>query len=156
METVIALLAFIHSVTGYAVPDQFPQIVRASHEQIAGMIACPRSCEAFALYRDGVIYLDRTADVEGDVNARSILLHELTHWLQDANCAFCRVAAGQHRWRLREADAYQVQSRYLLAASGQHRHFARFADPEEVDALRAGPGHAVLAKAGSESYSRRD
>jgi hypothetical protein len=156
METVFALLAFIHSATGYPVPEQFPQIVRASHEQIAGMMTCPRSCEAFALYRGGVIYLDQTADVEGDVTARSILLHELTHWLQDANCAFCATAGGEHRWRLREADAYEVQSRYLLAASGQYTHFAHFADPEEVDALRRGLGHAVLAKAAPGGYSLRD
>lgn len=155
METVVALLAFIHSVTGYAVPDQFPQIVRASHEQIAGMMTCPRTCEAFAFYRDGVIYIDETAAVADDVNARSILLHELTHWVQDANCAFCDTARGLHRWRLREADAYQVQSRYLLAVDGRFTSFARFADPEEIEALRAQPRHAVLASAGPGGYSQR-
>jgi hypothetical protein len=156
METVVALLAFIHSVTGYAVPDRAPQIVRASHDQIAAMMTCPRGCEAFAFYRDGVIYVDRAADVESDVTARSILLHELTHWLQDANCAFCGAGGGQHRWRLREADAYQVQSRYLLVASGRYTHFAQFAEPEEVEALRTGFGPALLAGASAGGYSLRD
>jgi hypothetical protein len=153
MDTVVALLAFIQSVTGYALPSYAPQIARVDHARIADMILCEGPCEAFAYYKDGVVYIDRDADVEHDLKARSILLHELTHWLQDANCAFCGVAAGAYRWRLREADAYETQSKYLFAASGAPVRFTRFADPEEVAALRAHATLSSLAKSMPASYS---
>ena len=47
MDTVVALLAFIQSVTGYALPSYAPQIVRADHARIESMLSCERA-EAFA------------------------------------------------------------------------------------------------------------
>jgi len=60
---------------------------------------------------EGVLLADRL-DIDGNPLDRSVLLHELVHYLQDTNGRFA--ADGPcDRWREREIEAYTLQDSYL-------------------------------------------
>lgn len=111
-EVVMELLLFAHSVTGYAIPGDTPQVAQVPQSYLA-RAACDRPCDVYGWYPYGrTIYLDSRLDPVGDKRARAILLHELVHYLQHAAHAF---EGGDpcHDWQNREYEAYRVQARWL-------------------------------------------
>lgn len=106
------LLIFAQSFTGYSIPSELPEIAFVPHVELQRS-ACDRPCEVYGWYPLGrTIYLDDRLDPIRDAKARSILLHELVHYLQNAHRAFndqteCR------NWALRERQAYRIQARWL-------------------------------------------
>ena len=62
-------------------------------------------------------------DVFHDPASESILVHELTHWLQQANSSH-PVAQNCQEWLDREYQAYDVQYRWLRDISPNVRSFS--------------------------------
>jgi len=80
---------------------------------IVSQYACGGKCEAVGAYHPNRgILIEWGLDPQRDLYARSILLHEIVHFLQDrhkvhGDNATCR------RWHQRELDAYSVQNKFL-------------------------------------------
>jgi hypothetical protein len=113
---VATLLATIAQYTGYAIPGTPPDIEQISHRELEAAY-CNRPCNILGLTTpDGVILLDDKLAIGKDPAATSILVHELTHFLQRANASRgapvnCKV------WAERESEAYDVQYRWLREKS---------------------------------------
>ncbi len=109
---IAGLFAWISLHTGYAVPDRHPVIAMVPHAGLEQM-ACTGPCPILGLYRDeGVVYLDGGLALNTNACARSILLHELVHYVQHQNGRFA-----EHdplvRWQLRELEAHGIQDLFL-------------------------------------------
>lgn len=77
------LLIFAQSFTGYSIPSELPEIAFVPHVELQRS-ACDRPCEVYGWYPLGrTIYLDDRLDPIRDAKARSILLHELVHYLPE-------------------------------------------------------------------------
>ncbi|MEE9139314.1 MAG: hypothetical protein V3U18_00885 [Alphaproteobacteria bacterium] len=125
---VVSLLAWINLYAGYDVPDQFPVIAFVPHASLEQM-SCTGPCPILGWYPDnssGVVYLDRDLALKTNVCARSILLHELVHYMQDKSGSFAEDSQIL-RWQLRELEAHQIQSAFLAengVRGGLGRNFA--------------------------------
>ncbi|MBI1733024.1 MAG: M48 family metallopeptidase [Gammaproteobacteria bacterium] len=118
-ELIAVLLSWASSLSGYPYPDSRPEIEYREHaffEQHA--CAEAKNCRAVAWYDNaGTIYLDtRLADMEDPV-IRSVVVHELVHYLQDLSGEY---QTGSCREQMRrEQHAYAVQRAYLNRIAGQ-------------------------------------
>jgi len=120
---VVSLLTWITTHTNYPMPDQTPVVVLAPHAYIE-QVACGEPCEALGAYPDGnVIYIDEALQVDRNVCAKSVLLHELVHYLQDKHERFEAIPPVV-RGMYREREAYAVQKKFL-AESGRIVAFDR-------------------------------
>jgi hypothetical protein len=111
-KLVAALLTTISGYTGYAIPGDPPHIVSLPHDVLAQRV-CGRPCQVLGFtLPDGEIVVDEALKIGEDAVATSILVHELTHFLQIKSVAHpqpidCLV------WREREREAFDVQARWL-------------------------------------------
>ena len=107
------LLATAAVLGGYPVTEHPPPVMRVplATLQQAGCAGGP--CEAQGAYIPGrgVLLLD-TLDIDGNPRDRSVLVHELVHYLQDRFGRFGKESACD-RYVDREMEAYGVQDRYL-------------------------------------------
>jgi hypothetical protein len=112
---VAKLLVTAKVLAGYAAPAVPPAVSFAPDEELAAL-AC-NGCQAHGLVNGlflparGIILSDRL-DLEHDVRARAVLLHEIAHHLQELNGRFADRPACE-RYFLREREAYAVENRYL-------------------------------------------
>jgi hypothetical protein len=111
-ELVDSLLAVVTRFSTYQTPPTTPAVVRVARADIERTI-CQGPCPVKAWYlpNEG-IFLDADLMPETNLIDRSILLHELVHFLQDIN------GEGEgmdpcERWLNREREAYALQNRYL-------------------------------------------
>ncbi|MFZ0693819.1 MAG: DUF6647 family protein [Alphaproteobacteria bacterium] len=113
MNTIVAgLLAWITAHSGYPMPDQTPVVALVPHAYVETLV-CGEKCAALGVYTDkNVIYLDDALQIETNVCARSVLLHELVHYLQDKNGQFLNLPP-LLRPQLREQEAYGMQEVWL-------------------------------------------
>jgi hypothetical protein len=109
---VVSLLATVSGYTGYAVPPQPPVVTIVPHAALEAM-ACTHPCAVLGFAEpDGTIALDESLHIGADPADTSILVHELTHFLQRA-AAHGAPAADCDAWLEREREAYDVQYRWL-------------------------------------------
>lgn len=109
---VVVMLSWIAAHANYPVPDETPAVALVPHAYLE-QLACGEKCPALGVYPDGnVIYIDDALRVDTNICARSVLLHELVHYLQDKNSRFMNLSP-QLRSRMREHEAYGVQQIYL-------------------------------------------
>jgi hypothetical protein len=118
-EMMKSLMMWTILLTGYADPGGYPDINYVPAAQLNHMIcpSAPKGCGILGVYHNGKIYLDEEQDLSESIYARSILVHEITHWLQDLNNdynSFGRLACEQANQR--EVEAYGVQNAYLRQA----------------------------------------
>lgn len=120
---VTALLTAISGYTGYAIPGDPPHITALSHDALAQRV-CGRPCQVFGFTSpDGDIVIDEALKIGSDPVATSILVHELTHFLQIRSVAHpqpvdCRI------WTEREREAFDVQTRWLRDNADSIRTFS--------------------------------
>ena len=107
----------------YPVPDALPMVTRIDRVELERR-GCPESaphCSISALYEStrGIML---AADLKPETNLfhRSILLHELVHYLQDVGQELA-TASPCDRWYQREIEAYTLQNRFLSSVSSPER-----------------------------------
>lgn len=116
----------IHTAAGiskYRLPEAMPmvqRITRAQLEQRGCPVHAPH-CQVSALYEParGVMIAEDLAP-ESNLFHRSILLHELIHYLQDVGQELV-AASPCDRWYQREIEAYTLQNRFLASISSPER-----------------------------------
>ena len=73
--------------------------------------ACP--IQAFYHKEEKIIYLSKQLDYEDELH-RSILLHELVHYVQDVTGKWLPEQSDCRSGMRRELEAFRLQERYLL------------------------------------------
>lgn len=123
VKLVLSLLTAISGYTGYAIPGDPPRITPLPHDALAQRV-CGRPCHVLGFtLPSGEIIIDQGLAIGRDPVATSILVHELTHFLQIRSVthpqpADCRV------WADREREAFEVQQRWLREASAALRAYS--------------------------------
>ena len=119
-ELMPALVSALDQISKYHRLVALPEVIRVSHQRIEEMV-CHAQCAALALYRPGAgIYLDEKLKPETDLFARSILLHELVHYVQDMNDEHGDMRPCM-RWYQREQEAYAIQKIFLFMTGSPTR-----------------------------------
>jgi hypothetical protein len=120
-QLVDSLLQTIIGLTHYRKPGATLRVTKVSRAQIERTI-CNEPCAVKAWYlpEEG-IFLDESLTPETNLIHRSILFHELVHWVQDVNGEAASLDPC-HRWLQREQQAYELQYRYL-ALIGDNSNF---------------------------------
>jgi hypothetical protein len=114
-----ALMEAIDRLSKYTVPDSVPPVHRVPHAKIEDLVCGGKKCAALAAYAAGEgIYIDDALEPETDVFARSVLLHELVHYVQDVSNELVGADPCQ-RWSRREQQAYAIQMRFLSLAESE-------------------------------------
>jgi hypothetical protein len=109
-----ALVDALNQISKYPRPAELPAIKRVPHAQLEAMICNKSSCGVLASYWHGEgIYIDENLKPETSLFARSVLLHELVHYLQDTNDAWGGLRDCD-RWYHRELEAYALQKQFLI------------------------------------------
>ena len=120
---VTALLTAIAGYTGYAIPGTLPHIRTLPHDELS-LRVCGKPCGVIGFTTpQGEILLDDSLQVGRDPGATSILVHELTHFLQIRNTSGA-VSFSCQAWQEREREAYDVQHRWLKDRAPSMRVFS--------------------------------
>jgi len=123
-KLVAELLVAIQALSSYSVPAEAPRVEFVTHQHLQ-QEACGRPCEVYGWFPPGeTIYIDDRLDPAKDVVARSILLHELVHFLQQEAGTF-PPGGSCETWLDREWEAYDIQIRWLAAQSASPKSWAR-------------------------------
>jgi len=122
------LFRAISELSGYKQPHGLPVIHLVSQDEVA-RIACSGPCAAKAVFIQGDgVYLDDSLDLEHDAFARSVLVHELVHFIQEAQGRFSNLSPCA-AWNAREREAYMIQNAYLeFNKTGTHVANSRIAE----------------------------
>lgn len=130
---VTSLLLNINSIAGYPVPTERPDVHIVPAAQIQQRV-CSKPCRARAFYipNEG-IFIDDALDLKGDLYDRSILVHELVHFVQHSSGRFSGEAPGCARYSAEENDAYDIQNKFL-AQTDDPRRFAFLVPPGACEA----------------------
>ena len=119
-ELMPALVSALDQLSKYHRPAALPEVIRVPHERIEALV-CKAKCGALAAYRPGEgIYLDQRLKPETQLFDRSILLHELVHYLQDMSDELGNMRPCQ-RWYQREQEAYAIQKVFLFMTASPTR-----------------------------------
>jgi hypothetical protein len=111
------LIVAASAISGYPVPADYPDVALIAHEELEQQ-ACGQPCRVYGWAPPGsIIYLDNRLDLEGNLFAKSILVHELTHYLQQESGKYGQRVSCRE-WIEREREAYLVQFRWLARAQG--------------------------------------
>jgi len=112
-ELVPALLSAIDQLSKYPRPTFVAEIFRVPHERLQEL-ACTSKCGVLATYQPGEgIFLDERLKPETNLFDRSVLLHELVHYVQELNHERGD-ARPCERWYYREIEAYAIQKSFLI------------------------------------------
>jgi len=112
-QLVPALLGAIDKLSKYPRPETMPEVRRVARERIAEL-ACVRPCGVRAIYHPGEgIFMDERMQPETNLFDRSVLLHELVHYVQDLANERGEMEPCK-RWYFREFEAYAIQKRFLM------------------------------------------
>ncbi len=115
------LFLSIHRIGGYPVPEEHPLVHQISRSELQERF-CSKPCRVKAVYvRSEGVFIDAELDVQHDVHARSILLHELVHHVQAESGRFDAMSDLCERYNRAEADAYRLQNQYLESINSLHR-----------------------------------
>jgi len=109
------LMQEIGKLSGYRVHSPLPHISQVPHDVLAAH-ACSGPCRVVkAAYVPGEgIYIEDKLDPEHSKMDRSIVLHELVHYLQEQSGKFADLGPCA-RNREEELEAYSLQNAYLAS-----------------------------------------
>ena len=115
------LIAIIAGYGTFTLANELPAITFVSQGVIAERV-CGHPCPVFAVFDSAKgILLDERLDPQNDLNARSILLHELVHFAQWSTAG--RMPNGCAEWLQREREAYNIQFAWLVRQTNGTRSF---------------------------------
>jgi hypothetical protein len=121
-QLLMELFTTIKMLSGYPIPTTLPEVHQLPRVQLEARI-CQGGCRVKAFYLKGEgVFIDQSLDVEKDLPARSILLHELVHHVQGVTGKFDSLP-DCHAWYAREHDAYQIQNQYLRWEGSTTRYY---------------------------------
>jgi hypothetical protein len=140
-EVVKQLTRAIDRLARYHVPRDPPRIYRVPHAELENYV-CKTHCAIRAWYKPGDgIFLDESLKPETNLFHRSILLHEMVHYFQDAAGEYGKMGDCD-RWFHRELDAYTVQNRYLGTIGHPSRVAFTGDNCNNIEAKAKDEGHA--------------
>jgi hypothetical protein len=121
------LLSEIEYLSPYWASKSLPPIALVTQDEI-NRVVCKKPCAVRAAYipERGVL-LSETLDPINEPLDRSILLHELVHYLQEINNRYSDMTPCK-RWFQREHEAYAVQNQYLYRINA-NRHVGGMLEP---------------------------
>jgi len=120
-EVVDSLLRLMPALTQYHKPASQPRVFRVTRAQIEKEMCGGRACTMRAWYLpDEGIYLEDNLHPETDLFDRSVLFHELVHYLQELNPEDAALDMC-NRWFQREIQAYGLQNQYLALSGNAAR-----------------------------------
>lgn len=113
--TLAILLSWASHLSGYPVPDNPPAVRFETHEFFVENACGGVDCNVVGWYDDkDVVYIDvRYRELDSDF-ANSLVVHELTHFLQHRSGNFDSLSCEDSV--AREREAYSVQNRYIIEA----------------------------------------
>jgi hypothetical protein len=118
----LELFRAIQSISGYPVPAALPDVHVLPLDLLQQRVcawACP--VKAFYLRGEGV-FIEESLNFRDDPKARSVLLHELVHHVQNLSARFDSLP-GCDAWYAREREAYEIQNEYLRAEGVNVRQY---------------------------------
>jgi hypothetical protein len=134
-ELVDSLLDTIARMSNYRKPDIAPRVSKVSRAEIERTV-CRGACPVKAYHLpEGGIFLDDNLNPETDLVHRSILLHELVHFLQEVNGQYASMDECG-RWLEREREAYWLQNQYLSLIGDSSSYRMMFANQSWIAANR--------------------
>ena len=108
------LLSWAVMLTGYDMPAERPQVVMASHSYLEQVACEGRKCKVMGWFPSGTtIYIDERLDVQDNLYASSIVVHEMVHYLQQASGKYVADYSCAQAIEM-EREAYAVQQAYLI------------------------------------------
>ena len=129
---IASLLLNAASISGYPVPTAPPEVHLVPAAQIQQRV-CDKPCRVRAFFAPGEgIFLDSSLDLKGDFYDRSILVHELVHFLQHSSGRFEGEKGACARHSAEETEAYDIQNKYL-SQTDDPRRFAFLVPPGGCD-----------------------
>jgi hypothetical protein len=122
LELIASLFQIIQLLSGYPIPERFPDVHAVPRHALQARV-CPAGCGVKAFYlTDEGVFIDAALDLQNDVVARSVLLHELVHYVQAAAHRFDALSQCA-AWHAKENEAYQIQNEYLRQQGSAIRQF---------------------------------
>lgn len=108
----LSLLAIAAQLGGYNLPTDCPQIVPITQAELQSQVCPGRNCPVMGVYRYGeeALLIDKANDLQ-DHYARSVIVHELIHFLQDRNKETSDDSCKAQLTR--ESVAFWVQEQFL-------------------------------------------
>ncbi len=117
------LLRAASRLSKYRMPEASPMVSRVTRLELEAR-ACPQGggrCGVSALYLPELgILMAEDLKPETNLFQRSILLHEVVHYLQDVGHELLSASLCE-RWYQRELEAYAVQKQYLVSINSPDR-----------------------------------
>ena len=115
-----SLFAAISMLSDYEAPEALPPVFQVPQLMIEAKV-CDEPCNVSAAYvpREGVFLAENLDPVHQPVD-RSVLLHELVHYLQQRHHKFAHMT-GCERERAKEQEAYAIQNAYLAMTNAGQR-----------------------------------
>lgn len=113
------LLSWTVSLTNYTHPGTAPELLFKPRTFFVET-ACQgnEKCDAVAWYNNnGTIFLDDRLEGNTDAFTRSVVVHELVHYLQDISGNYPEMDCDLYAKR--EREAYSVQKQYLNKIAGK-------------------------------------
>ncbi|MCG8325758.1 MAG: hypothetical protein MI673_09585, partial [Thiotrichales bacterium] len=101
------------SLSQYNHPHELPNIEFKDHSFFVETVCQnTKKCPVAAWYdNNGTIYLDKRLEGHEDPETRSLIVHEMTHYLQDLSGKYPEQSCDDHVYR--EREAYAIQRKYL-------------------------------------------
>lgn len=118
-ELLVILLSWASHLSSYSYPETPPEYQFKPHAFFVEH-AClgDEKCNTGAWYNDkGVIYIDDRLQDWNDPMVRSVIVHELVHYLQDLSGKFSKKDCEEQLKR--EREAYAIQRIYLNRIAGR-------------------------------------
>jgi len=111
-EWIERLLATATVLGGYPPAAPLPLVTVIARNELSARV-CGGSCAARGAFIPGRgVFIINGLEIETDPQDRSVLLHELVHYLQELNGRYADESACD-RFRDRELEAYRLQDEYL-------------------------------------------
>ena len=114
-EIITALILYIQAELGIIGIIPPPEVTFVPQEQLKTLTSCTGGCRnlhGWFSYTHNAIYMGLDNDVYGNLYDRSVLLHELVHYIQHHQ-EKPRLDNECETWKAREIQAYGVQYKWL-------------------------------------------
>jgi len=141
-ELIAWLLSWAVFYTGYPMPDELPVIEFVPHSyfvvRLCNGVNTPEfPCKVRAMYDDnidGFIFVDEKYEDKIDGFVKSVIVHEMVHYLQDLTGDWEGIENWQEVIRcqeraFRQREAYMVQDKFALDVYSRRRLLPRRYDP---------------------------